>query len=115
MIYCVDIDGTICQTRENFYKEAIPKKDIIEKINYLYDSGHIIKYYTARGGTSGIDWADLTIKQLNEWGAKYHKLIMNQKPHFDLLIDDKCINIEAWKKLNGLGKRGFIAGSFEVI
>ena len=34
---------------------------------------------------------ELTQKQLDDWGAKYHELIMG-KPHADLFIDDKGMN-----------------------
>ena len=115
MIYCFDIDGTICATPQNFYKESIPDPAMIKKINELYDSGDTIKFFTARGGTSGIDWTDFTMQQLEEWGVKYHTLITNQKPHFDILIDDKCIHVDAWKKENLPQRRGFIAGCFDLI
>ena len=32
---------------------------------------------------------ELTEKQLNDWGCKYHELIMC-KPHADYFIDDKA-------------------------
>ena len=37
-------------------------------INKLYDEGHTVVYWTARGSTTGIDWGDLTQNQLKEWG-----------------------------------------------
>ena len=49
-------------------------------------------YWTARGTGSGIDWRDITEKQLEEWGVKYHELKFG-KPVYDLFIDDK--NIES--------------------
>ena len=58
----VDIDETICyhsQEKNRDYSLAKPMKKNIEKINKLYDDGHIITYWTARGGTTGIDWTDL--------------------------------------------------------
>jgi hypothetical protein len=57
----------------------------------------MIKYFTARGSVSGIDWTDFTTSQLEHWGAKYHELIMNRKPHYDLLIDDKAVNALKWR------------------
>jgi hypothetical protein len=64
------------------------------KINDLYDKGHEITYYTARGSVTGIDWYDTTKKQLDEWGCKYHELSVGEKPHYDLLVDDKSMRIE---------------------
>jgi hypothetical protein len=49
--------------------------------------------FTARGSTTGIDWTDVTARQLADWGVDYHELILG-KPHFDLLIDDKAIGSE---------------------
>ena len=115
MIYCFDIDGTITETQGNDYEGALPNQLMIDKINSLFEEGHRIIFFTARGGTSGIDWSEFTEKQLKEWGIKYHDLIMNQKPHFDLLIDDKCVNVEAWKKQNIPQRKGFLAGCFDVI
>ena len=38
--------------------------------------------------------SDITKKQLDEWGCKYNELSVGEKPHFDLLIDDKSMRIE---------------------
>lgn len=95
----VDIDETICRYdgREigdsHRYPHAIPIKENIEKINKLYDEGNIITYWTARGSTSGISWYQLTAKQLEEWGAKFHELRLG-KPDYALFICDKTKRIE---------------------
>ena len=71
-------------------------------INKLYDEGHDITYFTARGmGRFGDDpdasmkasalLFDLTEQQLKGWGCKYHTLILG-KPHADFFIDDKGVN-----------------------
>ena len=65
----------------------------IEKINKLYDEGNTIVYWTARGSRKQKDWTELTRKQLNEWGAKYHELRCD-KPFYDLFIEDKSLRIE---------------------
>ena len=91
----VDIDETICfyeSTRD--YPLAKPYKNKILEINRLYDEGHEITYYTARGSVTGIDWYDTTKKQLDEWGCKYNELSVGEKPHYDLLICDKTMRIE---------------------
>lgn len=95
MTYFVDIDGTICNNTDGKYDEAVPYKKRIEKINRLYDEGHTIIFWTARGATTGIDWAELTQRQLNEWGVKHHELKMG-KPYYDLFIDDRNINAEEY-------------------
>ena len=95
----VDIDDTICKTPKGLdYSKAKPMHDRIKKINDLYNKGYSITYWTARGTTTGIDWQNITIKQLSNWGAKYHNLKFN-KPAYDLFIDDKNINSEEFFKL----------------
>tara|TARA_B100000945_G_C20009210_1_gene424670 strand:- start:98 stop:241 length:144 start_codon:yes stop_codon:yes gene_type:complete len=44
--------------------------------------------------STGIDWTEITKKQLKIWGARHHELKMNYKPEFDLIIDDKAKRIE---------------------
>jgi len=92
-IIYVDIDGTICTTVSD-YNLAQPIVDHVEKINKLYEEGNTIVYYTARGQKTKKDWSELTLKQLTDWGCKFHELKMNHKPHYDLLICDKSIRIE---------------------
>jgi hypothetical protein len=90
----VDIDETICSyLEERRYPLAVPILKNIKKINKLYDEGHWIVYWTARGTTTGIDWGELTRNQLAEWGAKYHECRLG-KPDYDLFICDKAINTE---------------------
>ena len=91
MIIFVDIDETICITPESRdYSEAVPIFDNISKINKLYEENTII-YWTARGTMSGIDWREITEKQFETWGVKYHDLRFG-KPAYDLFIDDKNVN-----------------------
>ena len=91
----VDIDETICITPDNprVYEQSLPIRENINKINDLYDKGNRIVYWTARGSRSGINWYDLTKKQLVEWGAKHHDLRLD-KPYYDMFIDDKNLRIE---------------------
>ena len=103
MIIYVDIDETICTheardiTKPVDYSLSTPIKDNIEKINKFYDEGHTIIYWTARGTLTGIDWSDITKKQFNNWGVKYHQLKFG-KPHYDLLICDKTFNPKEWNE-----------------
>jgi len=98
--YCFDIDGTICST-DCDYKDAIPYVDVINKINQLYDSENYIILFTSRGSGSGIDWYDLTKKQVDSWGIKYHELLMG-KPRYDIFIDDRAINNQDWYELQNI-------------
>jgi len=91
----VDIDETICfYEGERNYPNAKPNLDNIKKINILYNEGHKITYWTARGSTTGIDWYNTTKQQLDKWGCRYHNLSVGKKPDYDLLICDKTKRIE---------------------
>tara|TARA_R110000851_G_scaffold125513_1_gene256458 strand:+ start:8855 stop:9148 length:294 start_codon:yes stop_codon:yes gene_type:complete len=91
----VDIDETICFYEDvRDYNLAKPNIYNIKKINHLYNEGHQITYWTARGSVTGIDWYDVTKKQLNKWGCNYHNLSVGEKPAYDLLICDKTKRIE---------------------
>ena len=92
MIIYVDIDNTICNTPPSAdYTKAKPIYERIAKINSLYDQGHTIVYWTARGTRTGTDWRELTEQQLSKWLVKYHELKLG-KPVYDLFIDDRNIN-----------------------
>ena len=95
--YIVDIDNTICISNNSDYANSKPIFERIAKINKLYDEGHTIIYWTARGGNSGIDWTDKTHSQLAAWGCRYNEIRMN-KPVYDMWIDDKAINSEEYFK-----------------
>ena len=97
MIFMVDIDGTICSNTLGDYPNAQPFTERIDYFNNLFDQGHEIHYWTARGGNSGRDWQELTLQQLAEWGAKY-TTARTGKPVYDLWIDDKAINVEEYFK-----------------
>ena len=89
--YCFDLDGTLCHTPGSEYAKSTPKLSRIDIVNSLYAEGHRIIIFTARGGSSGMDWTDLTRKQLLEWGVKHHQLILG-KPAADIYVDDKAAN-----------------------
>ena len=90
----IDIDETICSnSNDRDYAKAKPIKENIKKMNSLFDSGHDITYWSARGTGTGINWYSVTIKQFKKWEVKYHHLSLGEKPIFDLLIDDKVLNI----------------------
>lgn len=104
-----DLDGVIATLVKNTpednndpvkrYKRCTPITKMIETVNSLYDSGHYVMIYTARGmstyeGDVQKVYSNLymmTKTQLNEWGVKYQELVMG-KAHYDILIDDKAFN-----------------------
>lgn len=94
--YVFDIDGTICSLTKGDYSKATPFKERIRKINLLYEQKNKIIFLTARGmGRFKNDreksenvFYELTVKQLEDWGVKYHELHLG-KPSGDFYIDDK--------------------------
>lgn len=96
MTYVFDIDGTICNNTNGNYISAIPYIDRIKIINKLFDDGNKIIFFTARGMKTydgNIEkvyhiYHNFTIEQLNNWGVKYHKLLLG-KPSADVYVDDR--------------------------
>jgi hydroxymethylpyrimidine pyrophosphatase-like HAD family hydrolase len=78
-----DIDGTLC-TIEQEYKDCKPMIEAIKLINSHYEKGDIIILHTGRHWNS----FSITRQQLDDWGIKYHTLMMG-KPVADGYIDDK--------------------------
>jgi len=115
MIYCFDLDETLCTKAINGdYATAKPIPEAISKVNTIWMMGNKILIFTGRGSSSGKDWTSLTEKQLKEWGIRYDELIMNRKPTYDVIIDDKAINAVDWR--NTFCKtRGVVAGAFDLI
>ena len=91
MIIYVDIDNTIFNTSNMEYANSTPIINNIKKVNKLYEEGHTIIMWTARGTLSNKNFFQITYKQLNNFNVKFHELRMG-KPAYDLLIDDKSIN-----------------------
>ncbi len=95
--FCFDLDNTLCVTKGSNYLKSKPKKKLIKLVNELYNNGHTIKIFTARymgRNKDSIYLANkkaykITLKQINKWGLKYHKLMIS-KPSADIYIDDKA-------------------------
>ncbi len=98
MKYVFDIDGTLCTQSAPHYEDAVPFIDRIKKVNSLYEEGHIITLFTARGmGRHNNnqmyavqDFYELTARQMKRWGVRYHFLILG-KPNADIYVDDKGV------------------------
>lgn len=104
---CFDIDGVICKSNSKNYKKSSPILKNIKTINSLFDTGFVIKLYTARCMGRTFDnkkkseklIKKLTIRQLKLWKVKYHKIFFG-KPSFDIFVDDKCLFFkEDWPKI----------------
>lgn len=107
MKYYIDFDNTLCMTIDGDYINSVPIIERIEKVVQLKKDGHEIFIWTARGSRSGIDYTELTKKQLSDWLIPYDELVMG-KPDFDIMIDDKCHNVDLFWKIptnNNLTKK----------
>lgn len=102
--FSIDIDGVISKKTVWSYRDSYlrlrrmllyikPDKEVIKKVNKLYDEGHIIILNTSR------IWHDydVTVEWLKKHGVKYHQLIM-AKPLCDFYIDDKNMSMEEFLK-----------------
>lgn len=103
--YCFDIDGVICVTRGNDYKNSKPIISSVRKINELFLEGHTILLFTSRymgRSKENILKAKkrgykFTYNQLKNWKINFHKLIFG-KPSYDIFIDDKALFFKKnWK------------------
>lgn len=92
--YVFDIDGVIAHLeKDNNYASSKPNTEVISIINRLYNMGNEIILFTARGYVTGIDWREITEKQLKDWELQYHELHFG-KPNADYYIDDKMLSLE---------------------
>lgn len=91
------------------YKFCTPIVHNINLINQCYEKGFYIKLYTSRGMTSlngdlkeiQDKISPITIEALQKYNIKYHEIIFG-KEHFDLLIDDKALNINDIKSFQDI-------------
>ena len=100
MRICIDLDGTICDTKTNgeSYSEVKPKEDVVKIIKKLKQDGHYIIIDTARHMASCNNNVGQVIakqgKVLLEWldknGIPYDEIHFG-KPLADVYIDDKAI------------------------
>jgi CMP-N-acetylneuraminic acid synthetase len=93
--FVFDIDGVIANLVPSLdYALATPNQEAIRMVNFLYDLGHRVLLFTARGSQTGKDWSEITRHQMGEWGVKYHELRFG-KPAADYYVDDRMLSIEA--------------------
>jgi quercetin dioxygenase-like cupin family protein len=95
MNYYIDLDNTLCRTNGNDYENSTPIQERIDYVNLLKRNGNNITIWTARGSKSGINYEELTRKQLVEWNIEYDKLLLG-KPSYDIYIDDKSFNVDSF-------------------
>jgi len=76
--FLIDIDGTVTEDIPNEQPErmatCMPYADALQTINKWYDEGHIIYFFTSR--TENL--REITEQWLNQYGFKYHGMIMGK-------------------------------------
>ena len=93
-VIAIDIDGTICTEEKTFERSlAKPLPGSIENVNSLYDKGHTVILWTARGWEQYRMTHDWLIKH----GFKFHALQMG-KIIYDVFIDDRARHFVGWDK-----------------
>lgn len=91
MIYCFDLDGTLCsQEAPGTYQYAVPDRRMIQSMHRLKADGHTIYIYTARAPSKAGDPTATTVDQLRSWGVPYDRLCFG-KPAADWYIDDRSV------------------------
>jgi histidinol phosphatase-like enzyme len=90
----VDLDGTLCTEEKTFERSlAQPLPGAKEGLNRIYDAGHTVVIWTARG------WEQYRITKdwLERHGFRYHQILMG-KPIATIFIDDRARRFEGWDK-----------------
>lgn len=88
MIFEFDIDGTlVTQGEPGKYHLCEPLPGALEKVNKLFDLGHIIIFHTAR------HWKhfELTYNSMKKMGFKFHSIVMG-KTNADVVVDDRAVS-----------------------
>lgn len=94
--FCIDIDGVVAHVRPDLdYEKAGPIEEGVKAVNRLYELGHRIVMFTARGTVTKLDWQKATEAQFARWGLKYHELAFG-KPAADYYIDDRMLSLAAF-------------------
>jgi len=112
MRICLDLDGVICQLREDdqSYEELHPVDGAIEKIKELKNNGHYIIIHTARrmkthGGNLPKVIADIgkiTLDWLDKYDIPYDEIIFG-KPWAQVYIDDNAMRFISWDDIKSDG------------
>ena len=103
MRICIDLDGTICEIRQEgeTYADVKVKEGAADRIHQLRQAGHTIIIHTARNmGSTGhnVGKALKNVGKITfEWLEKNHiedDEIFFGKPNADITIDDRVICFE---------------------
>lgn len=102
--FVFDIDGVIATlVSGNNYAAASPIVDMIARINRLHAAGNRIVLFTARGSATGIDWTEVTRRQMAAWGVRHDALLFG-KPAADYYVDDRMLSLAALADLDRIAE-----------
>ncbi len=91
--FVFDIDGVIAQLNPKLnYADTEPVKQMVRIVNDIYNRGNSVILFTARGYVTGIDWREVTEKEMKDWGVQYTELKFG-KPNAEYYIDDKFLDL----------------------
>lgn len=90
-VYNIDFDGTL--THGEYTNDPTPSFDMIDKVNELYYTGHIIIIWSARQW----DNARFMVAWLIKHAIPFHGIMLG-KGGTDVYIDDKAINASDFLK-----------------
>ena len=92
--FLFSLDGTLCTTVNNDFKNAEPIQSHIDYVNHLKAQGHYIMIWTDREDKTRVCHTNLTYKQVCEWNVQYDKILLS-KPVYDVLYDSSAFNQHA--------------------
>ena len=105
----IDLDDTICSTKNGDYENSIPKENVIKKIKEYKNLGFEIIIYTSRNMRTYKGNVDLIkantlpiiIKWLEKFDVPYDQIIVGKPwPSFGgFYVDDKAIRPDEFVKL----------------
>ena len=105
----IDLDDTICSTKNGDYENSIPKENVIKKIKEYKNLGFEIIIYTSRNMRTYKGNVDLIkantlpiiIKWLEKFDVPYDQIIVAKPwPSFGgFYVDDKAIRPDEFVKL----------------
>ena len=106
---CIDLDGTICNIRQEgeSYADVKVKPYAAERIKALRAAGHTVIIYTARNmGTSGHNVGKalknigkITFEWLEKNKIEYDEIFFG-KPNADIMIDDRAFRFQDnWNRI----------------
>jgi hypothetical protein len=91
--YAFDIDDRLCTNVHGAAAQAF--YEMAAELNSVYHESDVIFIYTARGATTGIDWCEVTERQLGGCEVRCYKLFWGKQTAY-VCTDNSTINPQSW-------------------